>query len=126
MIGFRYQNSVNNQREREGKDTDFVAMPRKWGVHIDGTPLIEHNGKYYLECKVERVIESNYLLDGELADDEVIEPYLAERSKSSRQNLDREVIPITPSLENIEVLVMNGETYMISKEEVTEETIVAV
>jgi hypothetical protein len=44
MIGFRYENSVNNQREREGKEVDFVAAPRKWGVHLDGTPLIDQNG----------------------------------------------------------------------------------
>jgi hypothetical protein len=120
MIGFRYENSVNNQRDREEKDVDFVALPRKWGVHIDGTPLIEHKGKYYLECKVEKVIESVYLLDGELADDEVVEPYLAPRSASSRQNLDKEVVLIDVSLENIEVIVMGGDTYVISKGEVTE------
>jgi hypothetical protein len=118
VIGFRYENSVNNQRAREDKDLDFVAMPRTWGVHIDGTPLVEHRERYYLECKVERVIESNYLLDGELADDEVVEPYLAKRTQSSRQGVDKEVVLIDVNLENIEVLVMDGETYEIIKEEV--------
>jgi hypothetical protein len=118
MIGFKYTNSVNNQREREDKDADFVAQPRKWGVRIAGTPLVEHNGKFYLECKVERVLESHYFLDDDLADDEVVEPYLVKRSQSGRQGVDREVILIDPALENIESIVMFGEVFDIIKEEV--------
>ena len=117
MIGFRYENSVNNQREREEKDADFVAAPRAWGVHVQGTPLIEHNGKFYLECKVEKVLGSHYFLDGEPADDEVIEPYLAKRKTSSRQGVDKTVILIDVELKNIETIVMNGDTYTISHED---------
>ena len=121
MIGFRYQNSVNNQREREDKDADFISEPRKWGEHVPGTPLIEHKGKYYLECKVERVIDNHYLLDGEPADDEVVEPYLAQRKSSSRQGVDKTVILIDVSLENIETISMFGEVYELTKEETPEE-----
>jgi hypothetical protein len=122
MIGFRYENSVNNQRQREEKETDFVALPRRWGVHIEGTPLIEHEGNLYLECKVERVIGNQYLLDGEVVEDEVVKPYLAVRKQSSRQEVDNEVILIDVKLENIETIVMNGDTYTIVKgEDVKEE-----
>jgi len=32
VIGHRYENSVNNQRAREGKEADFEASPRNGGI----------------------------------------------------------------------------------------------
>ena len=124
MIGFRYQNSVNNQLDREGKETDFVAKPRQWGVHVDGTPLIEHKGKFYLECKVERVIGNQYYVDGEMVEDSVVEPYITKRTPSARQaaaGVEKEVILIDVALENIETITMNGDAYTITKEAAIEE-----
>jgi hypothetical protein len=180
MIGFRYENSVNNQREREGLEADFEAKPRPWGKHVQGdlvsdvssvfdvdstierdgrsyvkckvvkmpymfepasrvehdgafyfecdvnglpyvyhwTPLIEHNGKFYLECKLERTIDTQYLVDGEVVEYDVIKPYFPVRKESSRQGVDKTVKPFDPALENIETLVMNGDSYSVVKEEV--------
>src|SRR5690554_7875233 len=34
VINFKYENSVNKQREREDSTADFIAEPRKWGTRI--------------------------------------------------------------------------------------------
>lgn len=126
MVGFNYQNSVNNQRDREGKETDFVAESRAWGEHVEGaSALIYYNGQYYLSCKLERTIATQYLVDGEVVDYEtVVKPYMPVRKESSRQGVDKTVKPMNPFLKNIETITMNGETYVIEKEEgVTEEVV---
>jgi hypothetical protein len=111
MIGFRYENSVNNQLEREGKERGFQAMPRKWGQRVAGTPLVEHNGGLYLECKVERDLEERYLIDGHFVPHHYVEPFLAKRSTTSRQGVDKAVVMIDVALENIEQIRMFGEIY---------------
>ena len=39
LINFNYSNSVNNQLQREQKETTFKAQPRKYGIKFD-----DHNG----------------------------------------------------------------------------------
>jgi hypothetical protein len=117
MIGFIYANSVNNQLEREGLDADFVAEPRKWGTRIAGTPLVEHKGKLHLECKVDRLIQEQYYLDGQEVDKSVVEPYLVERDDVSRQGVEKQVILIDPLLTNIEQLRMFGDIYDVVQED---------
>lgn len=43
-----YANMVNRRLEKEGKEP-FELKERVWGQRIPNTPVIEHNGKYYLE-----------------------------------------------------------------------------
>lgn len=38
MINFNYENSVNNQREREGNEEVFESAPRQWGKRLYETP----------------------------------------------------------------------------------------
>jgi hypothetical protein len=111
MLGFIYSNSVNNQRVREDKDADFVPEPRKWGARIEGTCLVEHKGELYLEAKVEKTVETQYLLDGQVVDKSVVDPYLAVRKSSSRQEVDKPVILIDPKLSSIEQLRIYGDLY---------------
>ena len=118
MIGFFYENSVNRQRGREGKEADFAAQPRKWGARIEGTPLVEHKGQIYLEAKQERVLETHYFLENGSVDAEVIEPYLTPKSLCGRQGVDEEVVLIDVKLENISAITMFGEVYDVIREEV--------
>jgi hypothetical protein len=120
MIGFIYTNSVNNQREREGNDEEFVAHPRKWGVRVQGTPLVEHKGNVYLECKVQKNLSTQYFVDGEEVDRSVVEPWFTKRKDSGRQEVENPVILMDPMLSNIEQIAMFGETYtVIHAEEVS-------
>lgn len=114
LIGFGYENAVNNQRLREDKDADFVAGPRKWGVRIAGTPIVEHKGKVYLEAKVQRVLEYRYEVDGEIVENALIEPWLRDKGAADRQELAKPVELRDFALTSITDLVMGGYHYHVS------------
>lgn len=82
-----YENAVKKQMLEEGKDpTTFELGPRTWGTRIPETPLIEHEGNYYLEVIVDGTTDSYYLLDNkkvEVDTDESGQKYL----KNSKNEL---------------------------------------
>jgi hypothetical protein len=46
IVDFNYENAVNGRLKKEGKESDFEAMPRSWGVRMAGTPyMVEHTNK---------------------------------------------------------------------------------
>ena len=105
-----YTNSLYSMASREGKEIVFDVKPRQWGQRIDGTPLVELRGKYYLEAKCERVIEMDYYdQEGNKLDKEEMSQFLPKRKKSSTQDqLDGEVVLRDYSLDNL--LVFRGAT----------------
>jgi len=109
IANFRYQNSVNAQREREGLLADLEAKPRQWGFHVPGSPLIVHKGKYYLEIKVEKILKhARYLSEGKFISPEAIKPYLPSKRDSGRQEVDKAIILRDYSLESIRNLRIGG------------------
>jgi len=112
IINWGYETAVNRQRTREGLEADFTAFPRKWGKRIKGTPLIEHNGNYYLEMKVQSA-KSMYLLGQEEIPVSDLIPYFYTRSKS-RQGIEKEVILRDYALENIKGIRYAGEKITIN------------
>ncbi len=112
VLNFVYQHSINNQRMREGSEPNFVPLPRCWGKRLFPSPLVEHNGKFYLEVKVQKVFDVEYVNEnGEVVPVTLVKPYLREKKESARQQLDKEVILRDYSLENIIKLTLNGITY---------------
>lgn len=112
IVNFRYENSVNNQRERENKEANFESAPRKWGKHVDGLPFIEHKGRQYLEVKREKVLYE-YLVDGQPVSDkdaEELESFLYS-SEPKRQQLDEVVTLRDYKLEHIHELYANKKVY---------------
>lgn len=107
-IGFKWQNSVNNQLEREGEEPDFIAEPRKWGVRLTGTPLVKHKDSYYLETKVEKS-HAEYFMDGKEIDKEEIKPYLRDTSSITEKPLYIRDY----SIDSIKSIRINGESYNV-------------
>lgn len=94
MIGWSYGNSVNNQRAREGQvKLDFQPLPRKWGDRIKGTPLVEYKGNFYLEFKVQKVLDIRYVRDrdGQVLTYAEFAPWVPVRNQSKRQKTQKEV-----------------------------------
>jgi len=119
MIGWSYQNSVNNQREREGHTETFAAQPRKWGERIPGSPLVRNKELYYLELKVERSVEAPlYYLDGELVENEErldeIKSYLVKKKQALTQETDKEIILRDYALTSLLSIKLGGEEYRVS------------
>ncbi len=120
MINFNYQNAVNRQRDRENLPTTFVAKARQWGVHIKGTPLVEHTNKEgefktYLEVKVEKtlswkLIHKDTSNDFTAADLAIIHGFDKPFSPS-RQGVQDEVILRDFDLDNIIGLTIDGKGF---------------
>lgn len=100
MTGGKYANAVNNAQERGGEERDFIPSPRKWGNRIEGTPLVEHKGKHYLELHVLRSLGTMYHVDGKEVTEEV-RPYLQDSPSTP-------VVWRDYALENIKEVRMDG------------------
>ncbi len=61
--GKGYKNMVNRRLKKQNAgDLTTIALfeaiassgfepgPRQWGQRVEGTPFVEHKGKFYLEC----------------------------------------------------------------------------
>ena len=113
-LGFLYGAAVNRQRTREGLEADFQAAPRQWGERIPGTMLVTHKGKLYLETKVERSLGCVYLTaSGQELTAEQVEPFLPNRSESTRQETEKEILVRDYALESIRSLSFGGEQYVM-------------
>jgi len=115
MVNWHYENSVNRQREREGLEQDFQVQPRKWGMRIAGTPLVEHKGNLYLEMKVEKVLDTSYMLaDGTPCKREAVEQHLRPHRSPTNQGVTKSVILRDYRLDSITTLKMGGVQYIVS------------
>lgn len=114
MLNFNYTNSVNNQREKEGIETPFVAHARKWGERIEGTPLIQHKGSFYVEAKpsgkAQNVI---WLCDGAPIELRMIQEFMPVPQKSNTQETEKEIKVRDFSIESIASVKMLGEVYVV-------------
>ena len=114
LIGFDYENSVNNQAAREGKE-EREAKARTWGVLSDSRLFVHHKGQSYLQVKVQTTTDTVYMLNGETISYEDVKPYLSSTGTSSTQaDLDKEIIVNDIKMANIKAITMQGETFMLS------------
>jgi hypothetical protein len=118
-VGFDYQNSVNLQRGREQVVEEFKTEPRRWGQLLEGGKFVEHKGNYYLQLKVESVKPNIvYTYTGEEIDKSELETWLPKKSKSSRQDVQREVIVRDIKLNNIKNVTFGKQTYELVKNDI--------
>jgi len=128
IIGaWNYTNAVNNQRMRESDAETveeveavpiFEALPRAWGERLTGTALVHHKGQYYVEVKVERAIETVYMIDGRPASEaevEAIRRYLPKReNEGQRQEVEKIVVLRDYKLDSIKAVRVGGEQYDVN------------
>jgi hypothetical protein len=115
IVNFIYENSVNRQRDREDKTANFVAGTN-WGEHVgDNRVVIENKDKFYIQCKLEKVIEQHYqkISNGALVNDEALAEFFSDRKGSEGQGLDKEVMCIRILADNITAFTHNKERYEI-------------
>lgn len=106
-----YENMVRRRLLKEGKDAESFELGKlPWGTRIPETPLIEHNGKYYIQTVLLSPGEKKYYVDHVETPREDI-PGLPEDKSHKYQGLEQEhaVKVRTFSLENIHTLRMMGE-----------------
>jgi hypothetical protein len=113
VLNFNYAAAVNRQREREGMTPDFVAESRKWGQRVEGTPIVTHNGKFYVEAKVERSEIMGYIMpDLSVVDENEVAKWLPNRH-SGRQHVEKAIVLRDFAVENIRSMRIKGGEYVI-------------
>ena len=107
-----YMNMVNRRLESEGKVANFTPKPLPWGKRVEDSPLIENNGKFYIQMIFQKGGESTYYLDNKVIDKADIEGLDEKEVTSGRQGLEDEnsVIVRTFALDSIREIRMMGET----------------
>lgn len=116
-ISHRYENCVNNQREREGGERDFEAKPRKWGVHYQGSrAIIEHKGQFYLSAMPNPSghPKVRYVKDGAEVAKELLSAFLpASKTEETAdaQGVERAVIHRDYAFSSIRKITMDGQTF---------------
>lgn len=117
MTGINYENNVNNQLAREGKEANFEAAERQWGNNLNNS-LVELRGKFYLVARVLRAKKPVYIAKGhdkslKVVSKEAIAQFLKTPSKATTQGTDKEVVYRNYSLENIRSISIDGKKYQL-------------
>jgi hypothetical protein len=114
-LNWVYERAVNRQREREGKEADFVAEERQWGHKVSMTPFVQHGDKLYLSLKVHRTLSCEFfdVITGEVVPNETVYPLLRESQDGGRQNVSSPVIYRDYTLTNISEIRWMGELYRL-------------
>ena len=108
-----YGAMVERRLKAEGKDpASFQLGERKWGVRVEGTPIIEHKGEEYLEVIFLKAGTVSYTLDHELTEKSKIIG-LEAKEEGEQGGLDNKVIIRTYKMASIVRITLDKETYLI-------------
>lgn len=117
---WNYERSLENQAKRENVETEFEIKPRKWGFRLNDSGIVEHKGRMYLECKVEKSFDSRIVwFDGRYvsnSDIETIRSFMPIRKESSTQDaIGKKVILRDYAFDSIRKIKLGGITYRITR-----------
>lgn len=120
LIGNNYENRVNNNMEKEGMETTFESLKPSGKHHVSKCVLVDDKTETVYYLMVERFDEVKpqveYTKDGlpmNETDRMILNDFLVKSSDSSRQEQERKVSVITPKIENIRELSLNGVRYVV-------------
>jgi len=114
FINFSYENAVNKALTKEGKDAEFEAQPRKWGQRVPGTPLVLHNGAYYLTARFLNNEPKVVLLnEGVEIERDVVAEFIPEKTSTGNQGLENEIVVRDFSINNIKEIQFGGTKYIV-------------
>ena len=120
LIGNDYETRVESNMEKEGVDGTFEAFKPSGKTHVSKCVLVDDKTQSVHYLMVERFDEVKpkveYLKNGEPMNEtdlRLLNDFLVKSSESSRQEQDRKVMVITPKIENIRELSLNGIHYVV-------------
>ena len=104
-----YEEMVKRRLTLEGKDSSsFSLKSRPWGTRLPNLPIVEHDGRYYLEVIVLHEGKCTYSVDGREVDPDSLG--IPEKT-SSKHNLENEVIIRTYAVDHILTITIGNRTY---------------
>ena len=116
-IGSSYEDRVNNNRVKEGKETDFVSSPLSGKNHISKCVLTDTKTqtKFYVMCEwfKRSYPKVEYKHNGNSIDKQMFESYLVKRKESEKQQIENKVNIVTYLIESIKEIRMNRTRYIL-------------
>ena len=120
LIGNDYETRVNNNEVKEGLEGSFESMKPSGKHHISKCVLVDDKTGLTHYLMVERFDEVKpkveYLKNDEPmneVDRMILNDWLKKSSDTTRQEQERVVSVITPKIENIKTLSLNGVVYEV-------------
>ena len=116
LLCFNYENEVNRERAKEGKEFDFEAKARTWGDKLGNSPIITNNGQLYLSVRFLKSDGSEFKHNNQPIAKTMLTEWLQEsKSSASNQGLTdtNEVIVRTYKVVNVKEITIGTETYVI-------------
>lgn len=117
IIGPNYESVINKRLNKENSKNagNFHSLSRQWGKRIEGTCLVKHKGKYYLETMILQSLNHEYMLDDKPIKTKTLEElhkFLNTKKESNRANLSPENVVVWRdyALQNIKEVKMDGKT----------------
>jgi len=91
-LGMDYEASVNRQRERENKETDFIVEHHRWADFVENALVENRNtGEFALRVIEHKRISEQYYLDNEPIDKVVLQPFMKSRKPSTKQGTEKPI-----------------------------------
>lgn len=110
-----YGNMVQRRLNKEGNEVEFQLSPRTWGVRVEGTPIIEHKGTYYLEVIFIKSGDTSYLLDGQPIKKDLIQGLpIAKGGTQGGLTDENKVIIRSYKIDSLTRITINKETYLVT------------
>jgi hypothetical protein len=114
VTGFDYENSVNNRREKEGKEKDFEAKENWMEFISNGLVTDKSTGtKFYLRYQYQKdsKLEQEFLFNGNPILKQLFESYMTQRSEYENQGLNNPLQFQVVNLDNVMEISINKERY---------------
>lgn len=117
MVGYVYENSVNNQLEREGKEREFMSQPlwKGKGKRLS-TALSTHTetGKFYLTYKAQQTFRALHFDTAlNFIPSAVIKQYFPASDPAKYQGTETAIYHREISIDNVKRLKFRKTTYVV-------------
>lgn len=117
-LGVNYENRVNNNEKKEGLEGNFETEKPSGKTHVSKCLLIDDKTQSTYYVMLERFDEikptNEYIFEGNEIEKQLFEGYMTKVYESQKQEQERKVMVITPKLENIKEISLNGTHYVIN------------
>ena len=117
LMGNDYEKRVLVQYTKEGLESNFQTEKPSGKTHVSKCLLIDDKTQSTYYVMLERFDEikptNEYIFEGNEIEKQLFESYMTKVYESQKQEQERKVMVITPKLENIREISLNGTHYVI-------------
>jgi hypothetical protein len=118
LVGNDYEKRVNSNEVKEGLEGDFKSEEMKGKKHISKCVCVDTKTESVHYLMVERFDEvkpqkTEYICEGSPIEKQLFETYMTKVYESNKQEQERKVMVITPKLDSIKEITLNGTHYII-------------